>query len=86
MRRLLTVVLQGSSLLMVWGQCILRMSLSCLRWKVLKWCFLGSLSMSIFHYCRGNIGNVGIEGSQFNLDAVVPVVEDVLQCVVGCYG
>ncbi len=31
-------------------------------------------------------GNVGIKGSHFNLDVVVLVVEDILQCVVVCYG
>ncbi len=30
-------------------------------------------------------GNVGTESSHFNLDAVVFIVEDILQCVVGCY-
>ena len=39
-----------------------------------------------FTVVEEDTGNVGIEGSHFNLDDVVLVVEDVLQCVVGCYG
>ncbi len=33
-----------------------------------------------------NVGIERVEGSHFNLDAVVLIVEDVLQPVVGCYG